>query len=293
MGTAVTAGFTATPGALVALAGRLRAVAGEVWALRERVAAVDVATSRPLAPQTFEAVRARLREAVETLDRAERTGVDLADRLVENARAYAEVDEVAATRLLDLAAPATAPPPAAASVRVAEPPFALPEAYDGPVTVRPIGRGAGIARVTPVASAPPVAPVTPAAPDGDEIVARAKRWADLRLGYSMSGLHDGYRTDCSGLVSMAWGLSPPGLTTVTLPEVSHPIGRDDLRPGDILLNTAPGAAGHTLIFAGWANAAHTTYFAYEESASKGAHHATVPYPYWPGHGTFRPYRLGT
>ncbi|MET7299909.1 hypothetical protein [Embleya sp. NPDC005575] len=292
----MTGGFTATPDVLVALAGRLRAVAGEVWALRERVASVDVAASRPLAPPTFEAVRARLREAVETLDRAERTGVDLADRLAENARAYAEVDAIAATRLLDLAAPDIAPPPATASVRVAERPFALPEAYDGPVTVRPIGRGAGITRITPVTPITPVASDTPVAssvPGGGEIVARAKRWADLRLGYSMSGLHDGYRTDCSGLVSMAWGLPPPGLTTVTLPEVSHRIARDELRPGDILLNTAPGAAGHTLIFAGWADEAHTTYHAYEESASKGAHYGTVPYPYWPGHGAFRPYRLGT
>ncbi|MEU0935303.1 MULTISPECIES: hypothetical protein [unclassified Embleya] len=290
MGAAMSGGFAAVPGALVALAGRLRAVSGEVWALRERVAAVDVAASRPLAPQTFEAVRARLREAVETLDRAERTGVDLADRLAENARAYTEVDTAAATRLLDLvpAGPAP-PPPAAASVRVAEPPFTLPEVYDGPVTVRPIGRGAGITRLAPVAS---VTPGSAAASSGEAIVARAKGWADLRLGYSMSGLHDGYRTDCSGLVSMAWGLPPPGLTTVTLPEVSHPIGRDDLQPGDILLNTAPGAAGHTLIFAGWADAAHTTYHAYEESGAKGAHYGTVPYPYWPGHGTFRPYRLG-
>ncbi|MGW9208466.1 hypothetical protein ACWGR4_15955 [Embleya sp. NPDC055664] len=284
VGGAVIAGFAAAPGALVTLAGRLRAVAREVWGLRERVAAVDVAASRPLAPETFEVLRTRLREAVETLDRAERGGVDLADRLVDNARSYAEADHGAATRLLDLA-PAggrhAGPGPADGWIRAGEPSFAPPEVYDGPFAVRPIGRGAGVVRV--------------AAPGagGEEIVARAKRWADLGLGYSMSGFHDGYRTDCSGLVSMAWGLPPPGLTTVTLPEVSHPIGRDELRPGDILLNTAPGAAGHTLIFAGWADAAHTRYHAYEESARKGAHFDTIPYPYWPGHGMFRPYRLGT
>ncbi|WP_143657954.1 C40 family peptidase [Embleya scabrispora] len=283
VGGAVIAGFAAAPGGLVALAGRLRAVAREVWALRERVAAVDVAASRPLAPETFEVLRSRLREAVETLDRAERGGVDLADRLVDNARSYAEADQAAASRLLDLA-PAGGRPaglgPADGWIRAGEPSFAPPEVYDGPFAVRPIGRGAGVVRV----AAP--------GPDGEEIVARAKRWADLGLGYSMSGFHDGYRTDCSGLVSMAWGLPPPGLTTVTLPEVSHPIGKDDLRPGDILLNTAPGAAGHTLVFAGWADAAHTRYHAYEESSGKGAHHGTIPYPYWPGHGTFRPYRLG-
>ncbi|MGC0415157.1 hypothetical protein [Embleya sp. AB8] len=276
MGGAVSGGFGVAPEGLVGVAGRVRAVAGEVWAVRERVAGVDVAASRPLAPETFEVVRARLREAVETLDRAERSGVDLADRLAESARAYAEVDTTAATRLLALLPVGGALPPP-----VAEAPFEPPEGYDGPLGVRPIGRGAGIVRV----AAPE--------PSEEEIVARAKGWADLGLGYSMGGLHDGYRTDCSGLVSMAWGLPPPGLTTVTLPEVSHPIDRDELRPGDILLNTAPGAAGHTLIFAGWADAAHTSYHAYEESASKGAHYGTVPYPYWSGHGTFRPYRLGS
>ncbi|MGW0660176.1 hypothetical protein [Streptodolium elevatio] len=124
-----------------------------------------------------------------------------------------------------------------------------------------------------------------------EILRRAKRWADLGLDYSMARTFEGHRMDCSGLVSMAWGLPAPGLTTDTLPQVSHRIDKDELLPGDILVNTAPGAAGHTLIFAGWADAAHTRYFAYEESGGKGAHFGTVPYPYWPGHGTFQPYRL--
>lgn len=124
-----------------------------------------------------------------------------------------------------------------------------------------------------------------------EILRRAKRWADLGLDYSMARTFEGHRMDCSGLVSMAWGLPAPGLTTDTLPQVSHRIDKGELLPGDILVNTAPGAAGHTLIFAGWADDAHTRYFAYEESGGKGAHFGTVPYPYWPGHGTFLPYRM--
>ena len=273
--------FAAAPAELGGLAGRLRAAAGGLWALRERVAAVDVAAGRPLSPATFEVVRARLREAVEALDQAERGAVDLADRLAENARSYAEADGAAATRLLEVDAPPTgagAAQGAPASSRGAAPAFELPAGRDGPVTIRPVGRGVRIATAA--------APVGAAA-----IVARAKRWADLGLGYSMTGFHDGYRTDCSGLVSMAWGLPRPGLTTVTLPGVSHPIDKEELRPGDILLNRRPGAIGHTLIFAGWADAAHSRYHAYEESASRGAHLDTVPYPYWPGHGTFLPYRL--
>ncbi|MYW03091.1 hypothetical protein [Streptomyces sp. SID3343] len=289
VGRAVTGGFVAAPQELGALAAALRGVAWESRAVRERVEAVDVAASRPLSPDTYDVLRTRLGEAAAALDRSERGAVDLADRVAESARAYAETDAAVRTRLLDVA-PAVSPPPRppAAVVRAGEAGFALPAAYTGPVTIRPIGRGS---RIAPAAPDAPIRPVGPDGPDGGAIVARAKGWADLRVGYSMSKLHDGYRTDCSGLVSMAWGLPPPGLTTATLPQVSHRIERDDLRPGDILLNTAPGAAGHTLIFAGWADAGHSTYHAYEESASKGAHLTTVRYPYWPGHGTFRPYRL--
>lgn len=267
--------FAAVPAGLDGLAGRLRAAAGGLWGLRERVSGVDVAAGRPLSPTTFEVVRARLRDAVEALDRAERGAVDLADRLAENARSYAETEDAVATRLLDVGVSQTGVATASGVEGASRVPvFELPAGYDGAVTIRPMGRGAGIAAV-----------------DAGAIVARAKRWADLRLGYSMTGFHDGYRTDCSGLVSMAWGLPRPGLTTVTLPEVSRPIDKEELRPGDILLNRSPGAIGHTLIFTGWADAAHSRYHAYEESASKGAHRDTIPYPYWPGHGTFRPYRL--
>lgn len=176
-----------------------------------------------------------------------------------------------------------------------------------PAVLRPPSRwyAAPVATRTPGAAVPatdppgaPAAALTPA--DSDvrgtdtqraEILRRAKRWSDLGLGYSMSRTFEGYRTDCSGMVSMAWGLPAPGLTTDTLHQVAHPIGKDALLPGDVLVNTAPGAAGHTLIFAGWVDDAHTRYFAYEESGGKGAHYGTVPYPYWPGHGQFRPFRL--
>ena len=40
------------------------------------------------------------------------------------------------------------------------------------------------------------------------------------------------------------------------------------------------------MFAGWADEAHTEYYAYEESPSGGAHLSQIPYPYWPGYGTF-------
>ncbi|WP_436772190.1 lytic murein transglycosylase [Yinghuangia sp. YIM S09857] len=126
-----------------------------------------------------------------------------------------------------------------------------------------------------------------------EILRRAKRWADLGLGYSWTTYFDGYRMDCSGFVSMAWGLPPDGLTTDTLHQVAHPIEKDELLPGDILLNDAPGIYGHTLIFAGWVDDTRTHYYTYEESGDRGAHYGTVPYPYWPGKGTYKEYRLNS
>jgi hypothetical protein len=45
-----------------------------------------------------------------------------------------------------------------------------------------------------------------------------------------------------------------------------------------------------LIFTGWADAAHTRYFAYEESGGAGAHTTEMVYPYREGFGTFTPYR---
>ncbi|WP_323096607.1 peptidoglycan-binding domain-containing protein [Intrasporangium sp. YIM S08009] len=132
-----------------------------------------------------------------------------------------------------------------------------------------------------------------------EVLARAKYWTDRRVPYSMNrytGDPQGrqYRTDCSGFVSMAWHLSS-ALSTVTLPSVSHRITKGELRPGDVLLKGGPGSAGasgHVVLFRGWANSAHTSYYASEESGSHGAIARTVPYPYFSGYGTFLPYRYG-
>jgi len=36
------------------------------------------------------------------------------------------------------------------------------------------------------------------------IVARGQDWVDKHVPYNQGATHDGYRTDCSGFVSMAW-----------------------------------------------------------------------------------------
>jgi hypothetical protein len=129
------------------------------------------------------------------------------------------------------------------------------------------------------------------------IIDRAQTWVDQGVPYDMNGYQSdpqgkNYRTDCSGIVSMAWGLDD-SLSTVTLPDVSHKISKDELKPGDILLKGGPGtegANGHVAIFNGWANDEHTAYHALEENGSLGTVAHDVSYPY-DQDDSFVPYRL--
>jgi hypothetical protein len=133
-------------------------------------------------------------------------------------------------------------------------------------------------------------------PTRDAMVVRAQSWINEKVGYSTTSSHTNvygtYRADCSGYVSMIWALSKSYVTN-TLPQVSHSIAKADLVRGDVLLNTATGSSGHVVLFDSWANAAHTAYNGYEENPYwGGAHYTTnMTYPYWPGYGTYNPYRL--
>jgi cell wall-associated NlpC family hydrolase len=91
-----------------------------------------------------------------------------------------------------------------------------------------------------------------------EVLSRAMSWVNRGVPYSMnkSATDPGgrlYRTDCSGLVSMAnhLGSSP---STVNMTDYVHPIEWSDLKPGDIVGTLGPGtggANGHVVIFNGW------------------------------------------
>ncbi|MFJ9520306.1 peptidoglycan-binding protein [Kitasatospora sp. NPDC101801] len=125
-----------------------------------------------------------------------------------------------------------------------------------------------------------------------QILARAQRWVDQQVPYSMSSYwSDGYRQDCSGFVSMAWGLGS-SQTTWTLPDFATRIGRSELQPGDALIynNPAnPGAGSHTVIFGGWTNAAQTQYTAYEQTRP-GTRKRATPYAYWSNSASYVAYR---
>lgn len=120
------------------------------------------------------------------------------------------------------------------------------------------------------------APASPKFFDRKAVIARAKTWTSVHVPYSQTDWLKNYRTDCSGFVSMAWGLDR-SYVTWSLPEVAVRIDKEDLQPGDIILNLQR----HVIIFAGWADKAHTRYVGMEQVG--GAYHEAlsrvIRYPY--------------
>lgn len=90
---------------------------------------------------------------------------------------------------------------------------------------------------------------------------RAQRWVDLHVPYSQQGSFEGWRTDCSGYVSMAWNLdwTKPGLTTYTMHTVAHNISQGELINGDALNCDSR----HIVLFGGWTDSTKTHYFSLE------------------------------
>ena len=94
-----------------------------------------------------------------------------------------------------------------------------------------------------------------------QVLTRALTWINHPVPYSQASFYGGYRTDCSGYVSMCWGASRPGNVTATMHNVSFPIAASQLRPGDVLLK----AGSHVRLFVGWGDALHMTYVCYEQT----------------------------
>jgi hypothetical protein len=95
----------------------------------------------------------------------------------------------------------------------------------------------------------------------DQVLSRANHWVKKRVRYSQSGYYGGYRRDCSGMVSMAWGLKT-SYTSSTIGSRATRVSKKNLKPGD-----AVHTPGHVSIFVGWANKKKTRYRVMEESQS--------------------------
>jgi hypothetical protein len=115
----------------------------------------------------------------------------------------------------------------------------------------------------------------------NQAIARAATWVNARPVVPYSQTHyfytntvywgdaaghnpAGWREDCSGFVSRAWGIASPGLTTATLPSVTTRIAWSSLQPGDALLRY-DATAHHVALFVKWDDAAHTRFTLWEEA----------------------------
>ena len=114
-----------------------------------------------------------------------------------------------------------------------------------------------------------VLPASAGAVTGQEAVDRAQQWVNAGMPYCQvpyghcdshvccgSGYRpenpawDAYRSDCSGLVSFAWGIGGPGRVTWQMApfenDITHVIDWSQLEPGDAL-----NSQEHVMLFAGW------------------------------------------
>jgi hypothetical protein len=87
-------------------------------------------------------------------------------------------------------------------------------------------------------------------------IERGFTWFDAKVPYSQSKSYKGYRTDCSGFVSMAWELGT-SYTTASFSSgggESAPLSSyDKLIPGDAIVRRS-GGSGHIVLFLGWSDA---------------------------------------
>jgi hypothetical protein len=121
---------------------------------------------------------------------------------------------------------------------------------------------------------------------GSTAVSRAEEWVTAKLQYCQSANHqrdydnacstycerqdnpqwDPYRSDCSGLVSWAWGLPVPGRVTGEFApfqnDITHSIEATDLQPGDAVNNNE-----HIMLFVGWTSHDHEATFIEEPGCS--------------------------
>jgi hypothetical protein len=107
-----------------------------------------------------------------------------------------------------------------------------------------------------------------------EIVSRAASM--LNIPYVWGGNSTKNGMDCSAWVSRVWGAER--YSTDSIWNISHPISKDELLPGDALNLTTgrdPKRLGHIRLFEAWANAAHTVMWVYEETPPRSVHRVVV------------------
>ncbi|SCK31023.1 NlpC/P60 family protein [Streptomyces sp. WMMB 322] len=116
------------------------------------------------------------------------------------------------------------------------------------------------------------------------VIKRARTWLTAidghQVPYSQSKTFRGYRTDCSGYVSMALKYGKPGTNTVGLAssQFTKKIKMSQLKKGDLIIDAnGSSTTRHVVIFEKWTSAAHKSYRAYEQRGGYGTDHSTRSY----------------
>ncbi len=101
-----------------------------------------------------------------------------------------------------------------------------------------------------------------------EAIERGFEWFDDRVPYSQSRSHEGYRTDCSGFVSMCWktGTSYTTASFISGAASSSLGSYNSLQPADALVYRS-GGHGHIVLFLGWSDDAHTSACVLEQAST--------------------------
>jgi hypothetical protein len=98
---------------------------------------------------------------------------------------------------------------------------------------------------------------------------RGFTWWDAQVSYSQSRWYKGYRTDCSGFVSMCWETGESYTTAdfiVGGGESDRLATYDELLPGDALVRRSDGA-GHVFLFLGWNDRARSSMCVLEQAST--------------------------
>jgi hypothetical protein len=98
---------------------------------------------------------------------------------------------------------------------------------------------------------------------------RGFSWYDQQVSYSQSSQHEGYRTDCSGFVSMCWELGTSYTTANFINDTGEwsSLGSfSELQPADAMVYRS-GGAGHIVMFLGWNDSAQTQACVLEQAST--------------------------
>ena len=116
-----------------------------------------------------------------------------------------------------------------------------------------------------------------------DIETRAASWLTINVRYNEGTCYHNqygtYRTDCSGFLSLAWGLGD-SYTTDSLPSISSSISFSAMVPGDALLEPSQ----HVMLFHNWVDSDHKTARVWEESRTgSDMQDLQIPLSYFSGH----------